>query len=166
MSLTRDMTESYRAPSRAFSRQLREGVSESRVLAYLMISVVVIFISQLPRLSREAHIDPTIEMDARVGAAILGWLFMMPLALYAFSFVVLIVQKLFRMEAHAFTTRMALFWSLLVSSPIWLLQGMVAGLIGVGPALTSVNIVLAIVLIVMIVSCLRAAAAYLGAIKS
>ena len=162
----RDISQSYRAPSRPFARQLREGVSESRVLAYLMISVAVIFIAQLPRLSREAHFDPTVEMDARVGAAILGWLFMMPLALYATSFVVVIIQKILRMEAHAFTTRMALFWSLLVSTPIWLLQGMVAGLIGVGPALTSVNIVLAIVLVVMIASCLRAAAAYLGAIKT
>lgn len=166
MSLTRDMIESYRAPSRAFARQLREGVSEARVLAYLMISVVVIFIAQLPRLSREAHFDPSIELDARVGAAILGWLFLMPLALYAVSFVILVLQKILRMNAHGFTTRMALFWALLVSTPVWLLQGLVAGLIGNGPALTAVNTVLAIVFFGMFGLCLRAAAAYLGALKS
>lgn len=164
MSVTRDMIESYKAPKRPFSRQLHEGVSESRVLAYLMIAVVIIFIAQLPRLSRESFLDGTIELEARVGAAILGWLFIMPLALYALSFVIVIVQKLFRMPAHAFTTRMALFWSLLVSSPIFLLQGLVAGLIGRGPALASVNIVLGIVLTVVFVACLQAAATYLRGI--
>ncbi|AML52909.1 hypothetical protein [Falsihalocynthiibacter arcticus] len=166
MSLTRDMIGSYRAPSRAFARQLREGVSESRVLAYLMIAVVVIFIAQLPRLARETYLDPSIEFDARVGAAILGWLFFMPLALYAVSFVVVILQKLIRMQAHGFTTRMALFWALLVSTPVWLLQGLVAGLIGNGPALTSVNIVLAVVFFGMFGFCLRAAATYLGALET
>ncbi|WP_380052041.1 YIP1 family protein [Falsihalocynthiibacter sp. SS001] len=166
MSLTRDMLQSYGAPSKPFARQLREGVGEARLLAYLMISMVVIFIAQLPRLSREAVLDPSIELDARVGAAIMGWLFLMPLALYALSFVLFIFQKLIGMKAHAFTTRMALFWSFLVSTPLWLLQGLVAGIIGVGPQLTVVNIILAIVLIGMLVVCLRAAAAYLGALET
>lgn len=165
MSLTRDLMTSYRAPSRPFARQLREGVSESRVLAYLMIAVVIIFIAQLPRLSREAFLDPSIEMDARVGAAIMGWLFLMPLALYALSFVLVIVLKICRITSHAFTTRMALFWALLVSTPLFLLQGLVAGLIGVGPALTLVNIVLALFFLVVLIACLRGAATYLRAIK-
>lgn len=166
MSLTSDMIGSYRAPSKAFARQLREGVSEARVLAYLMIAVVVIFIAQLPRLSRESFIDPSIEFDARVGAAILGWLFFMPLALYALSFIVVVLQKLVGMKAHGFTTRMALFWALLVSTPVWLLQGLVAGLIGNGPALTLVNVVLAIVFFGMFGLCLRAASIYLGALET
>lgn len=165
MSLTRDLMNSYRAPSRPFARQLREGVSESRVLAYLMIAVVVIFIAQLPRLSREAFLDPSIEMDARVGAAILGWLFLMPLALYAVSFVIVILLKLIRVTAHSFTTRMALFWAILVSTPIWLLQGLVAGLIGVGPALSAVNVVLALFFGVVFIACIQAAAVYLREIE-
>lgn len=163
MSLTRDMLQSYRRPSGPFTRQLREGVSESRILAYLMISVLVIFVAQLPRLSREAYLDPSIAFEARVGAAIMGWLFLMPLVLYALSFILVIVQKLIRMKSHAFTTRMALFWSLLLSTPLWLLQGLVAAMIGAGPALTLVNILIGILLIVMLVACLRAASTYLGA---
>lgn len=166
MSLTRDLMNSYRAPSRPFARQLREGISESRVLAYLMIAVVIIFIAQLPRLSREAFLDPSIEMDARVGAAILGWLFLMPLVLYALSFVIVMLLNIFRVTSHSFTTRMALFWALLVSTPLWLLQGLVAGLIGVGPALTAVNVVLAIFFCAVFFSCLQAAAVYLREIEN
>ncbi|MCV6824446.1 MULTISPECIES: YIP1 family protein [Halocynthiibacter] len=161
MSVTRDMTDSYRAPGRAFARQLREGVSEARVLSYLMISCFIIFVSQLPRLAREAHLDPSIPLDARAGAAILGWLFFVPLVAYGLSFLLVLVQKVLRMQAHAFTTRMALFWALLVTTPLWILQGLVAGLIGVGPALTAVNVILLAVYLIVLFACLRAAGTYL-----
>lgn len=166
MSVTRDMTTSYRAPGRAFSRQLREGVSEARVLSYLMIACFVIFVSRLPQLARDSYFDPSIPLDARVGAAILGWLFFIPLAAYAISFVLVVLQKLVRMRAHAFTTRMALFWALLVSTPLWLLQGLVSGLIGLGPALTVVNCVLLAVYSIVLIACLRAASHYLAEVQT
>jgi hypothetical protein len=160
------MVESYRAPSRPFARQLREGVSEARILAYLMIAVLVIFIAQLPRLARESYLEPAIGFDARVGAAILGWLFIMPLVLYAAGFLIVVLQRaVFRMEANGFTTRMALFWCLFLTTPLWLLQGLVAGLIGIGPGLTMVNVLLGLVFVGLFTQCLRAAAHYLKAIK-
>ena len=39
--------------------------------------------------------------------------------------------------------RMALFWTLLVISPLWLLHGLTAGIIGPSPALTLVGVITA-----------------------
>ena len=44
-------------------------------------------------------------------------------------------------KGSAFAARLALFWSLLASSPLMLLNGLVGGFIGKGPALQMVGLI-------------------------
>ena len=96
----------------------------------------MMFVAQWPRLSRLAHEDPSIPLDARLAGALFGWLFVVPLAFYAIAAASHMIARLFGGRASWYEARMALFWALLAASPLWLLTGLVAGFIGQGPAFT------------------------------
>lgn len=142
MSATGDIVQSYRHPRAVIRRHLARGVNEGRVFIFLVGACLLVFIAQWPRLSREAYLDTTIPLDARLGAAMLGWLFIAPLFFYALSGVSYMVARLMGGQGSTFGARLALFWSLLVVTPLWLLQGLVAGFIGAGPQLTAVGVLL------------------------
>lgn len=142
MSATRDILQSYRNPRVVIRRHLARGVNEGRVFIFLVGACLLVFIAQWPRLSREAFLDATVPLDARLGAAMLGWLFIAPLFFYALAGVSYLVARLMGGQGSAFGARLALFWSLLVVTPLWLLQGLVAGFIGAGPQLTVVGALL------------------------
>lgn len=135
MGVTLEMLRSWRSPGRSVRRQLAAGVGEPRALAYLMGACALIFVAQWPRLAREAHLDPAVPLDARVGAALLGWVFLAPLFFYGLAALSHLVARAFGGRGTWFGARLALFWSLLVSTPLWLLSGLTAGLVGPGPAM-------------------------------
>lgn len=140
MSVTRDIVATYRGPGRVVARLLAMGQREDRALVILMAACTVIFIAQWPRLARQAHLDPTIELQMLLGATLLAWVMIAPLLIYVLAFVSHMVARVLRGQGSAFGARIALFWALLASSPLILLQGMVAGFIGPGPALTLVGV--------------------------
>ncbi len=142
MSATRDILQSYRAPRAVIRRHLGRGVNEGRVFIFLVGACLLVFIAQWPRLSREAHLDTSVPLDARLGAAMLGWLFIAPLFFYALAGVSYMVARLMGGQGTTYGARLALFWSMLVVTPLWLLQGLVAGFIGAGPQLSAVGILL------------------------
>ena len=74
-----------------------------------------------------------------LGGALLGLIFMAPLALYALSWLLHLLARVLGGAGESYRARLVLFWTLLASSPILLLNGLVAGFIGPGPALTSVG---------------------------
>lgn len=133
MSLTREIRLSWRAPRTAIRRQLADGLREDRALIYLVVACLLIFVAQWPRLSREAHLDPSVPLDARIGAALLGWLFMAPLFFYALAALSHLVARALGGQGSWFSARLALFWTLLVVSPLFLFDGLVAGFLGDGP---------------------------------
>ena len=132
MSLTREIRLSWRAPRAAMRRQLAEGVREDRALIYLAVACLLIFVAQWPRLAREAHLDPGVPLDARIGAALLGWVFMAPLFFYGLAAFSHFIARVFGGRGDWFSSRLALFWTLLVVSPLFLFDGLVAGFIGEG----------------------------------
>jgi len=142
MSATLDIFQSYRRPRAVIRRHLARGVNEGRVFIFLVGACLLVFIAQWPRLSREAYLDPSVPLDARLGAAMLGWLFIAPLFFYALAGVSYLVARLMGGQGSTFGARLALFWAMLVVTPLWLLQGLVAGFIGAGPQLTIVGILL------------------------
>lgn len=143
MAVSTEMVRSWRGPGAAVRRQLAAGVGEPRALAYLMVACGLIFVAQWPRLAREAHLAPEVPLDARLGAALFAWLFVAPLLFYAMAALSHLVARLFGGHGTWFGARLALFWSLLVSVPLFLLYGLVAGFIGPGPALTTTGAALA-----------------------
>jgi hypothetical protein len=140
MPVGTDILESYVRPRQVFRRKLEGGTHEGRALATLIGACLLIFVAQWPGLARAAHVDPAIPLDARMGGALLGTLFLLPPIAYAVAALSHLVARAFGGTGSFFSARLALFWALLAVSPLMLLQGLVRGFIGPGPALTVVGL--------------------------
>ncbi len=134
------MLATYRGPRKVFARLFSIGPREDRALVILMISCVIVFIAQWPRLSREAF-ETGQALNPLLGATLLAWVFIVPLALYVIAFLSQMLMRIIGRKTTGFATRMSLFWALFASTPWLLLHGLVAGFIGQGPALSSVGFV-------------------------
>ena len=142
MALTGDIVASYRGPGPVLRRRLarRDGRGEARALMTLMLACALIFVAQWPRLSRESHLTGQ-DLQMLIGGALLGWLFIAPLFLYAVAGLSHLVARTFGGHATYLQARMALFWGLLAAAPLWLLWGLVAGFMGPGAALNATGLV-------------------------
>lgn len=138
MPVTRDIVATYRGPRRVMRRLLKMGPREDRALAILMAACAVVFIAQLPRLSREAHLTGQ-ELNPLLGGTLMAWIFLAPLLFYTLALISHVLLRLFGGKCDGFATRIALFWALLASSPLILLHGLVAGFIGSGIELKIVG---------------------------
>ncbi len=136
MSVTARILRTWRDPRGVMRAHLDAGPREDRALAVLFAACLLIFVAQWPGLSRAAHLDPSVPLDARVGGALMGTLFIVPLLAYLVAGASHIAARAMGGRGTWFGARMALFWSLLAVSPLMLLQGLVAGFVGPGPALT------------------------------
>lgn len=157
MPVTRDIVASYKGPGRVVARLLTMGQREDRALAILMAACTVIFVAQWPRLARQAHLDPSIELNMLLGATLLAWVMIAPLLMYVLAFLSHLIARAAGGRGTGYGARIALFWALLASSPLILLQGMVAGFIGAGPALSAVGFVWLVVFVWFWLSGLRQA---------
>jgi len=140
MAVTLDILASYRRPGAVILRRTAGPVREDRALILVMLACILIFVAQWPRLRREAFVTGQ-DFDVLLGGALLGWLFIMPLALYGLAALSQMVARLMGGRASWWGARMALFWALLAASPLWLLWGLVAGFVGPGAALDATGLV-------------------------
>jgi len=138
MSVTNDMIAAYRRPSKIMERQLNSGAGEDRALIYLMATCVVVFISNLPVLSRTSHLDQ-VDMGPLLGASVLAWLFVAPLLFYILATVFRMILRVLGCKASWFEVRLALFWAMLASTPLILLNGLTGGMLGNGVEQTIVG---------------------------
>lgn len=157
MAITTEILRSYRAPRDVLRRQLDDGTREDRALVYLYAACLLIFVSSLPKLARDAHFDPSVPLDARVGGALLSWMFVVPLLSYVLAGVSHIIAKPLGGKGSWFSSRLALFWSLLAAAPLWLLNGLVGGMVGQGPAQQVVAAISLVAFFAIWLSCLREA---------
>jgi len=141
MPVSTDIARTYRSPRKVLRGKLGAGVREDRALASLMAACFLIFVAQWPVLSRQAFLDPSVPLEARLGGALLAWLFIAPIAAYVIAAASHILARLAGGSGTWFGARLALFWALLAASPLWLLNGLVAGFVGPGPALSFVGLV-------------------------
>lgn len=65
----------------------------------------------------------------------------MPLLMYVFAAMVWVISRVARARVTGSDIRLTLFWSLLATTPVMLLLGLVAGLIGPGIQLQIVAII-------------------------
>jgi len=139
LPVTRDIAATYRGPGAVMRRLLAAGPREDRALAILMGACLLVFIAQWPAISRRAHLED-LELNALLAGALFGWLFIAPLGLYLLAALSHLVAKAFGGKGGWYGARLALFWSLLASTPLILLNGLVAGFIGKGAALSIVGL--------------------------
>ena len=140
MPVTTDIAATYKGPRAVMRRLLAMPQNEGRALAIVMAGCAVVFVGQWPRLAREAHLTDQ-ALNPLLGGALLGWVFMMPLVLYALAFLGHLVQRALGGRGTGYSSRLALFWAFLATSPLMLLNGMVAGFVGPGPGLQLVGLV-------------------------
>ncbi len=139
MAITRNIAATYRGPGRVMRRLLEMGAREDRALAYLMGACALVFVAQLPRLSREAHLTGQ-DLNMLMGATLMAWIFIAPLALYAIALLARGIGRILGGNGTAYGARLALFWALLASSPLILLHGLTAGFVGPGLELQIVGL--------------------------
>lgn len=131
MSIVLDIAQTYTRPREVQLRQMRAGEhSEGRALAVLMGACFLLFVATLPNLSRQAFLDPSIPFQGRMAGAFFGWVLLMPLVFYMASLLLILVFKLLRFAVPGHHVRMAIFWALLASVPLWLMAGLAAGFTG------------------------------------
>ncbi|MFN3641877.1 MAG: YIP1 family protein [Gemmobacter sp.] len=140
MSVTARILATWRDPRGVMRAHLAAGPREDRALAVLFGACLLIFVAQWPGLSRAAHLDPAVPLDARIGGALMGTVFLVPLLAYAVAAASHLAARAMGGRGSWFGARMALFWSLLAVSPLMLLQGLVAGFLGPGLAATLVGV--------------------------
>lgn len=140
MAIIGDILASYRHPRAVIRAKLAAGVREDRALAALFGACGLIFVAQWPGLARAAYIDPSIPLEARLTGALLGAVFLLPLFAYALAALSHLLARGFGGKGTFFAARLALFWSLLAISPLMLLQGLVGGFMGAGPAFTTLGL--------------------------
>ncbi|GGX62848.1 hypothetical protein GCM10007385_34970 [Tateyamaria omphalii] len=140
MAITQNITATYRGPGRVVRRLLELGQREDRALAYLMASCALVFIAQLPRLAREAHLTGQ-DLNMLMGASLMAWIFVAPLLFYVIAFAARGVGRILRGQGTSYGARLALFWALLASSPLILLHGLIAGFVGPGIQLQTVGLI-------------------------
>jgi hypothetical protein len=138
MAITQNISATYWGPGRVIRRLLDMGQREDRALAYLMAGCLMMFVASMPKLAREAHFSGE-DLNMKMGGALLACLFYVPLLLYGLAALSHLVAKLFRGQGTHYGARLALFWALLASSPLILMNGLVAGFIGPGIQLQVVG---------------------------
>ncbi|MBL4916350.1 YIP1 family protein [Szabonella alba] len=139
MSVTRDIVASWRGPRAVMRAHLARPRSEPFAFTLLVTFLIVAFVAQWPAASRQTVLQPDVPMTQRLLAAALALAALVPFW-YLLAAIGHWVARAMGAGGDHYRARLALFWALVTVSPLMLLQGLVAGMIGPGPALTSVSV--------------------------
>ncbi|OYW57500.1 MAG: hypothetical protein B7Z10_11105 [Rhodobacterales bacterium 32-66-7] len=138
MTVTTDLLASWRSPRQGLRRHLARGVSEPFAFTLLLVFLILTFIGQWPVAAREAYLAGDPSTAPRILARALAVLATIPLW-YLLAALSRLVARALGGKGSWYAARIALFWALATVSPLMLLQGLVAGMVGPGPALTLVT---------------------------
>jgi len=140
MAVTSDIVESWRRPRTVLRRHLERGVSEPFAFSLLFVFLLIAFIAQYPVAARETAMNPDKPLSAQLLAVGLGLLATIPV-FYLLAAASRLVGRLSGGRGSWYGARLALFWALVTVTPLVLLVGLVAGMIGPGPQLTATGLV-------------------------
>lgn len=140
MAVTTDIVRTWRGPRAVMRDLLAHGQREDRAVAYVMAACLVMFISRLPAIQFEV-VQGQGDFQRDASYAFMGMMMFMPILLYGVAAILHILAKVVGGKGTFYSARLSLFWSLLASTPVLLLYGLVRGLIGPG---TEANIIGAI----------------------
>ena len=159
MSITLDIFRAWRNPAAFLREKLTFGAREDRALALAVGGAALLYVAQWPRLAREAFelaeqtkvdnipADQVPGLDALLGINLFGFVFILPLVLYAVALLAHGVAKALRGRGSSYGSRLATFWAVFSAAPAFLFNGLVLGLVGPGPAATVVGILVLILLV-------------------
>jgi len=124
MSASGEIMRAYRGFGASMRRQIASTPGEERLLAYLVTALLIIFVGRVPELLDLSAARATDEAPAiaTVSAFLIGWFFFAPLMFYGLAALSHVVARGFSGQGSFFHARLALFWALLVVSPLALLS--------------------------------------------
>jgi len=163
MAVTTEILRSWTRPRKVMRGLLSAGQREDRAIMLLLAGCFVIFIAQWPRLARDVELNTAAgaetdqPLQMLIGGALFAWLFIMPVVFYGLAALSHLVMRAFGGRGGWYGARLALFWTVRVISPLMLLQGLTAGLVGPGPALILVQTIVAVGFFAHWTLCLREA---------
>ncbi|MEM1375500.1 MAG: YIP1 family protein [Pseudomonadota bacterium] len=131
MPVTTDIMQSYRRPRTVFRRLLDAGQREDRAIAILAGACLLFFAASAPVSQRQA-LEGQGDLSQLLTYSLFSWLFLWPLLLYGIAALSHLVMKLFRGRGSWYGARLALFWSMLISTPLVLLYSLTYALVGPG----------------------------------
>lgn len=143
MSITTDLVATWTRPRAILRQHLARGQSEPFALSFLLVFLLLAFVGQWPVAAREAFLAGEPSATPRIIAVAYGVLLLIPLA-YLVAALSRLVARVLGGQGTWYSARVALFWALAAIGPLFLLQGMVAGMVGPGPALTLVRVAVGI----------------------
>lgn len=158
MAVTAEILRTYRHPRRVMrgllSSAARDDRPEARGLFYVILGSLIICISHVPALiSVEAEMVGGAPLEARLGIAFFGWLFVAPLLFYGLAMLSHLVARALGGQGQGFGARLALFWSVLTISPLFLVRALVT-MANDGTPVLVVEAAVALAFIVIWAACL------------
>ena len=136
MPVTTDIVRMYRGPRRVVRDLLAMGQREDRAIMWLMIGCLIVFLSRLPALQREAILGQG-DFSRDAAYAFFGLMMIAPLMFYGLAAVGRGVARLAGGRPSGYGARLALFWSWLAATPLILFYGLLAGMNGAAAAGTQ-----------------------------
>ncbi len=156
MSLVLNIVRSYRAPGKVVSHLAQGDLREPQVLFFGLLACGLIFVAQWPGLSRAAMLDPSITFEQRMGGALFGVMFMLPLLLYGLAAMLQLALRGIARPVAGLHVRLSLFWALLAVSPLMLFQGGLSAFLGANAAVSAFGFVVAAAFLYILGAGLRA----------
>lgn len=141
MSVSTDLVATWRRPREILRQHLARGRSEPFAFTLLLVFLVLVFVGQWPAAARDAFIANEPSAAPRILARALAVLATIPLW-YGLAALGRLVGRAMGGQGTWYSARIALFWALAVCGPLMLFQGLVAGMIGPGPSLTAVSVLI------------------------
>lgn len=138
MTVSSDMLATWRHPRVTFRRHLARGVSEPFAFTLLLVFLILTAIGQWPVAARDAFLAGEPSAAPRMFARALAVFALIPFW-YGLAALGRLAARATGGQGTWYSARLALFWALATVSPLMLLQGLVAGMIGTGPALVLVT---------------------------
>ena len=120
---------------------------ESQLLPLLYFTCLMLLLSQLIEVTGQVQEDPYLSV---ITAVVVSYLFFLPIFMYLLGFILHLILKMFGSVSSGFQTRLALFWSLSVSTLV-ILVASIAKIFTTG-AIELVLVILSELIIVYIFS--------------
>lgn len=131
MAVTSDIVASWRHPRRVLATHLARGRSEPFAFSLLLVFLLLAFVAQWPRLSRQSVLMPDVPLVQGLVGTGLALLATIPV-FYLIAAASHGLARLAGGKGGFYGARLALFMALLATSPLVLLHGLTLGFTGSG----------------------------------
>ena len=99
----------------SINEQIELRYKESQLLPLLYFTCLILLLSQLIEVTSQIQDAPYLSV---ITAVVVAYLFFLPIFMYVLGFILHFILKIFGASSSSFQTRLALFWSLSVSTLI------------------------------------------------